>query len=82
MNLVAVIVKDSEIDRVLDHLGLPRGFPTNKPARAPPLSLGGDAEGCQLGPPWPLSPKTHWRCPRRSAGGASWSFWPLGSPAG
>ncbi|TPW20370.1 MAG: putative transposase [Elusimicrobia bacterium] len=46
MELVAVITKDSEVDRLLGHLGLPRVFPKNKPARAPPLPFGG--EGCQL----------------------------------
>ena len=49
MKLVAVILRDSEIDRVLDHLGLPRDFPRNLPARAPPLPYDGDAgEGCRL----------------------------------
>lgn len=32
---------------LLGRLGWPRGFPKNKPARAPPLPLGGEAEGCQ-----------------------------------
>ena len=48
MGLVAVISSDSEVDRLLEHLGWPRGFPNNKPARAPPLPFGGEAEGCQL----------------------------------
>ena len=46
MELVAVITQDSEVERLLKHLGWPRGFPKNQPARAPPLPLGG--EGCQL----------------------------------
>lgn len=50
MKLVAVILRDSEIDRVLDHLGLPRGFPTTRPARAPPLPLGREVDGCQFDP--------------------------------
>ncbi|MBI4423035.1 MAG: transposase [Elusimicrobia bacterium] len=50
MKLAAVILRDSEIGRVLDHLGLPRDFPTIKPARAPPLHYDGGAGGCQLDP--------------------------------
>lgn len=46
MELVAVITADGEVDRLLGHLGLPRGFPANKPARAPPPPFGG--EGSQL----------------------------------
>lgn len=49
MKLVAVVTEDSEIDRMLDHRGLSKDFPTTKPARAPPLPFGG-AEGSQLDP--------------------------------
>jgi len=51
MKLVAIITEDREVKRILEHLGLPRGFPTTKPARAPPLPYdGGAGEGCQLDP--------------------------------
>lgn len=34
---VAAIIDDSELTRLLDHLGLGADFPMNKPARSPPL---------------------------------------------
>ena len=37
---VAAITEDSEITRLLVHLGLSPDFPINKPARSPPLPLG------------------------------------------
>lgn len=39
---VAVILDDAELARVLAHLGLVTEFPTTKPARSPPLPLGGE----------------------------------------
>lgn len=39
---VAVILDDAELVRVLAHLGLVTEFPRTKPARSPPLPLGGE----------------------------------------
>jgi hypothetical protein len=36
MKLVAVILDDRELDRILAHEGWPVGFPRTKPSRAPP----------------------------------------------
>ena len=47
---VAVIMKDSELVRLLEHLGLPTNFPKAKPARTKPAEAmcGPPGEECQL----------------------------------
>ena len=68
MKLVTVIEDDSEIKRILEHLGLPADFPKSKPPRAPPLPLSFKAgEGSQLEPrgdnerqDWPGRPGSDW----------------------
>lgn len=46
MKLVAVILDDGELDRILAHQGWPVEFPKTKPSRSPPASrLSADAEG-------------------------------------
>jgi hypothetical protein len=45
---VAAITGDSEITRLLLHLGLSPDFPINKPARSPPLPWG--AQDSQIDP--------------------------------
>jgi len=50
---VAVIMKDSELVRLLSHLGLPTDFPKTRPAqsRLPDLlDCGPPDDGCQLAP--------------------------------
>ena len=39
---VAVILDDAELVRVLAHLGIATEFSRTKPARSPPLPLGGE----------------------------------------
>ena len=51
MKLVAMVLEDSEVKRILENLGLPANFPLTKPPRAPPLPFSIDArEGSQEEP--------------------------------
>ena len=44
MKPVSAITSDSELTRLLVHLGLPAGFPRSRPARAPPLPWADDSQ--------------------------------------
>jgi len=50
MKLVAVIVDDGELDRILAHQGWPTAFPRTKASRAPPGSAERGDEGSQADP--------------------------------
>lgn len=50
MKLVAVILDDGELDRILAHQGWPTEFPKTKASRAPPGSVERGGEGSQAGP--------------------------------
>ncbi len=46
MKLVAVILDDGELDRILAHQGWPVEFPRTKPSRSPPVGhLSADEDG-------------------------------------
>ena len=48
MKVIASITDDSELERLLRHVGLEADFPRTRPARAPPAAWAG--EGCQVDP--------------------------------
>ena len=52
MVAVAAILKDAEVTRILEYLGLPAEFPTAKPARTKlaEVMLGPPGDECQLDP--------------------------------
>jgi hypothetical protein len=50
MKLVAIIVQDAQLDRILAHEGLDRQFPKTKPARPPPQQRSDQDEAGQLDP--------------------------------
>jgi hypothetical protein len=50
MKLVAVILDDRELDRILAHQGWPTEFPKTKASRAPPGSLDRGDEGSYADP--------------------------------
>ena len=50
MKLVAVILDDWELDRILAHQGWPMGFPKTKASRAPPGSVERGGENSQADP--------------------------------
>ena len=50
MKLVAVILDDGELDRILAHQGWPTEFPKTKPSRAPPARAASADEEGQLDP--------------------------------
>ena len=50
MKLVAVILDDGELDRILAHQGWPTAFPKTKASRAPPGSAERGDEGSQADP--------------------------------
>lgn len=41
---VAAITEDRELERLLNHLGLPTEWPKMKPARSPPVAVGADSQ--------------------------------------
>lgn len=50
MTIVAVIMDDAQLDRILASQGWPRVFPKTRPARAPPARLAELDETCQADP--------------------------------